>query len=90
MSIRAIEELILFAVRELLENRKLRFKDLYEWKSGPINDARPDELVVEVDANSMHWWVAVPKAADMRGLPPGTRGRGWPPKLAPAEKETPR
>lgn len=74
-----IEVSICLAAREKLENRNLRIKDLYEWLSGPIT-AHEGETVIEVDALNMHWWVAVPSAADFRGLPAGTRGRGWPPR----------
>ena len=79
MSMRDIERAIVLALREKLENRKLRLKDLYEFKNAPIDDPRSDELVAEVDAFGMHWWAAVPKNADFRGMPVGSRGRKWPP-----------
>lgn len=56
--------------REVLNNPKLRLKDILEWSTGPI---------VEIDGETaiklptLGVWVAVPKAADRRGRQTGPR-----------------
>lgn len=81
MSLHTIETSVLAAAREKLENRKLRRRDLIEWSSGPVAP-HDGETVVQVTALGTAWHVSVPSAADFRGLPPGTRGRKWPPAKA--------
>lgn len=65
MSFADVERAVLAAAREKLENRKLRLKDMMEFKSGAL-DPSEGEIVIEVDALNMHWWVAVLKTCDKR------------------------
>ena len=65
MSVQDVERAITAEAREVLGNRKLRLKDVLEWRSATIAP-RDGETVIEVDAFGMHWWVAVPTSCDKR------------------------
>lgn len=82
MSIRDLERSIVSAAREKLENRKLRLKDLQEWRTTPITDAPDGEVVIELNEPlTGHVFAAFPKSRDLRGK--GASARGLRPKSAP-------
>lgn len=66
MSMRDIERAIVAEAAVLLNNRKLRLKDLMAWQNAPIKDAREDEVVIEVPALGVNWSACFPKSCDKR------------------------
>lgn len=58
MSMRELEASIIEEVRQITGRRKLRLKDLLEWKTAPIAE-QPGEIVVHCPQNGVY--AAVPK-----------------------------
>ena len=81
MSVHDLERYIVGAAREKLENRRLRLKDLMEWRTTPINDARDDEVVIELNEPlTGHVFAAFKKSCDLRGKGASRRGLAARPK----------
>ena len=69
MSMRDIERAIVAEAAVLLNNRKLRLKDLMEWRNAPITNPREDEIVLEVPASGVNWSACFQKSCDKRVQP---------------------
>ena len=63
MSLRTLETAILRGARVVLNNRKLRHKDILEWSTSLV-EARDGEITIEVPDPSVY--VAVKKECDHR------------------------
>jgi len=65
MSMRDLEGIIKNEAAMILNNHKLRIKDMQEWSSGEI---APHEGEVVIKLQSMSIWVAVKKEMDKRKI----------------------
>jgi high-affinity K+ transport system ATPase subunit B len=63
MGMRELERLICASARVVLNNRKLRVKDIMEWSTGEIN---PQDGEVVIRVADLGVWVAVKKEHDKR------------------------
>ena len=67
MTMRDIERAVWRATANVVENPKLRMKDVLEFVSAPGDvDLIEDEVAVEVDTLGTKWKVAIPKSCDNR------------------------
>lgn len=66
MSMQSLKHEIVAAVRVVLNNPKMRVKDLLAWSNGTNTPNGPDEIEIKVRAIDMNWSCIVPKSCDKR------------------------
>ena len=64
MSIATLERAVVAGAREVLNNPKLRVKDLLEWSTSKV---QPHDGEVVIFVPDLGTWAAFPKACDHRG-----------------------
>jgi len=64
MSLRSFESTLTWEARGVLNNRKLRVKDIVEWRTGEITPVPEGEVVVKLPMSNV--WVCVKKENDKR------------------------
>ena len=73
MSMQTLERAILAEAKTVLNNPKLKMKDIMEWSTGPVK-AEDGEVIVELPGLGVN--VAVAKSNDLRQAQPKKRGKG--------------